>query len=200
MLYEITAILNRFLLTFVALVSAVPAVKLLFVPLPTAPLRRARCAAVGVVTGALAVLAHTSADGHLPDAGLVFSLVALLTWACSGFARHELTPGRLLALIGGGQLAMHLMMSLASSRHEHEPDPARMVVSHVLATALTVAVLAVAERTVLTVARAIASVLPRRLTPLPATAPLVVASPRRVPTMIVLLDVPSWRGPPAEQV
>lgn len=154
-----------------------------------------------MVTGALAVLAHSSADGHLPDAGLVFSLVALLTWACAGFARHELTPGRLLVLVGGGQLAMHLMVSLAVSRHEqHEPDPTRMLAAHVVATLLTVAVLAAAERTVLTVARAIASVLPRRLTPLPATAPLLVATPRRVPTTIVFLDVLSWRGPPAEQV
>ncbi|MBM7864384.1 hypothetical protein [Lentzea nigeriaca] len=169
-------------------------------PLPTAPLRRARCAAVGVVTGALAVFAHTSADGHLPDSGLVFSLVALLTWACSGFARRELTPGRLLVLMGGGQLATHLVLSLASSRHEHEPDPSRMVAAHVVATALTVAVLAVAERTVLMVARALASVLPRRLTPLPASAPLVVATPRVVPAEVVFLDVLSWRGPPAEQV
>lgn len=168
--------------------------------LPTAPLRRARCAAVGVVTGALAVLAHSTADGRLPDAGLVFSLVALLTWACTGFARHELTPGRLLLLVGGGQLAMHVLVSLAVSRHEHEGSPARMVASHVVATVLTVVVLAVAERTVLAVARAIASVLPRRLTPLPATAPLVVATPRRLPAAVVFLDVLSWRGPPAEQV
>jgi hypothetical protein len=170
------------------------------VTLPPLPLRRARCAAVGVVTGALAVLAHSSADGRLPDAGLVFSLVALLTWACAGFARHELTPGRLLVLVGGGQLAMHLMVSLAVSRHAHEPDPSRMLAAHVVATLLTVAVLAAAERTVLAVARAIASVLPRRLTPLPATARLVVATPSRVPTAIVFLDVLSWRGPPAEQV
>lgn len=146
------------------------------------------------------MLAHSSADGRLPDAGLVFSLVALLTWACAGFARHELTPGRLLMLVGGGQLAMHLMVSVALSRHPHEPDPSRMVASHVVATALTVVVLTVAERTVLSVARAIASALPRRLTPLPATAPLVVATPRHVPAAIVLLDVLSWRGPPAEQV
>jgi hypothetical protein len=102
-------------------------------------------------------------------------------------------------LVGGGQLAMHLMVSLATSRHSHEPDPSRMVAAHVVATALAVAVLAVAERTVLSVARAITSVLPRRLTPLPATAPLVVATPRRVPATIVLLDALSWRGPPAEQ-
>lgn len=153
-----------------------------------------------MVTGALAVVAHSSADGRLPDAGLVFSLVALLTWACAGFARHELTAGRLLVLVGGGQLAMHLMVSLAASRHAHEPDPSRMLAAHVVATLLTVAVLAAAERTVLSVARAIASVLPRRLTPLPATAPLVVATPRRGPATIVLLDVLSWRGPPAEQV
>jgi hypothetical protein len=154
---------------------------------------------VGVVTGALAVLAHSSADGHLPDAGLVFSLVALLTWACAGFARRELTPGRMLVLIGGGQLAMHFMMSLAASRHEHD-DPSRMVAAHVVATVLTVAILAVAERTVLALARAVASVLPRRLTPLPATAPLVVATPRITPAVVVFLDVLSWRGPPAEQV
>ncbi|WP_434445668.1 hypothetical protein [Lentzea sp. E54] len=168
--------------------------------LPTAPLRRTRCAAVGVVNGTLAVLAHSSADGRLPDAGLVFSLVALLTWATTGFARHELTWTRLLVLIGGGQLAMHVLVSLAVSRHDHAPDPAHMIASHVLATVLAVAVLTAAERTVLTLARAIAAALPRRFTVLPATAPLVVATPSRRPASIVFLDVLSWRGPPAEQV
>lgn len=182
------------------MVSVDSAAKLLVVPLPTAPLRRARCAAVGIANGTLAVLAHSSADGRLPDAGLIFSLVALLTWATTGFARHELTAGRLLLLIGGGQLAMHLLVSLAVSRHEHAANPLHMVASHVLATALAVAVLTVAERTVLALARAIASVLPRRLTPLPATAPLLVATPRLAPATIVFLDVLSWRGPPAEQV
>ncbi|WP_143116153.1 hypothetical protein [Lentzea xinjiangensis] len=168
--------------------------------MPTAPLRRVRCAAVGVVTAALAVLAHTNADGHLPDAGLVFSLVALLTWATTGFARHELTAGRLLALVGGGQLAMHLVLSLAVSRHEHVPDTSDMVASHVVATALTVGVLAGAERSVLALVRAVAAALPRRLAALPASAPLLVATPARVAATVVLLDVPSWRGPPAGQV
>ncbi|MGI5507134.1 hypothetical protein [Lentzea sp. CA-135723] len=167
--------------------------------LPTAPLRRARCAAVGVVNGSLAVLAHSSADGHLPDAGLVFSLVALLTWATTGFAKHELTWQRLLLLIGGGQLAMHVLVSLAAFRHVHEAEPARMLTSHVLATAVTVAVLAAAERTVLTLARAIAAALPRRLTALPASAPLGVCTPSAAPAAVVL-TVPLWRGPPAEQV
>ncbi|MET9226277.1 hypothetical protein [Lentzea sp. NPDC003310] len=168
--------------------------------LPTAPLRRARCAAVGVVNGSLAVLAHSSADGRLPDAGLVFSLVALLTWATTGFARHELTWQRLLLLIGGGQLAMHVLVSLAAFRHAHEAEPSRMLASHVLATVLTVAVLATAERTVLALARAVAATLPRRITALPASAPLVVATPSLAPAAVVLLDVLSWRGPPAEQV
>ncbi|SDO29455.1 hypothetical protein [Lentzea jiangxiensis] len=167
--------------------------------LPTAPLRRARCAVVGVVNGTLAVLAHSNADGELPDAGLVFSLVGLLAWATSGFARHELTWTRLLLLIGGGQAAMHVLVSLAVSRHEHPANPAHMIVSHVLATALAVALLTFAERTVLALARAVASVLPRRPVPLPASAPLVVATPARVPVTTVLPAVLSWRGPPAEQ-
>ncbi|MDX8149036.1 hypothetical protein SK854_43435 [Lentzea sp. BCCO 10_0061] len=169
-------------------------------PLPTAPLRRARCAAVGIVNGTLAVLAHSSADGQLPDAGLLFSLVALLTWATTGFARHELTWQRLLLLIGGGQLAMHVLVSLAAFRHAHEAEPSRMIASHVVATALTVVVLAAAERSILTLARAVKATLPRRLAVLPATAPLVVATPSLAPTAIVFLDVLSWRGPPAEQV
>ncbi|WP_394618014.1 hypothetical protein JNUCC0626_02605 [Lentzea sp. JNUCC 0626] len=168
-------------------------------PLPTAPLRRARCAAVGVVNGSLAVLAHSGADGQLPDAGLVFSLVGLLTWATAGFARHELTWQRLLLLIGGGQLAMHALVSLAAFRHVHEAEPVRMLMAHVAATVVTVAVLATAERTVLALARAIAAVLPRRLPALPASAPLGVATPSIARTAVVL-HVLSWRGPPAEQV
>jgi len=151
-----------------------------------------------MTTGALAVLAHSSADGHMPDAGLVFSLIALLTWATSGFARHELTPARLLLLVGGGQLAMHLMLELASTRHDHV-SVERMTAAHVVATVLVVAVLAVAERTVLGLARALASALPRKLTAIPATAPLAVPVYRHVPATSVVLDVPSWRGPPAEQ-
>jgi hypothetical protein len=75
-----------------------------------------------------------------------------------------------------------------------------MVAAHVAATVLTVVVLAVAERTVLALARAVASVLPRRPAPLPATAPLVAVTPRPLPAAVVFLDVLSWRGPPAEQV
>ncbi|SMC90514.1 hypothetical protein SAMN05660733_02556 [Lentzea albidocapillata] len=181
------------------MVSTNSVAKLLVMTLPTAPLRRARCAAAGIVNGTLAVVAHSSADGRLPDAGLVLSLVALLTWATAGFARHELTWRKLLLLIGGGQLAMHVLVSLAAFRHTHEAEPARMIASHVVATALTVVVLAVAERSVLALARAVTSALPRRLTVLPATAPLVVATPSLAPTAIVFLTVLSWRGPPAEQ-
>ncbi len=157
-----------------------------------------RCGAVGLTTGALAVVAHSGADGHMPDAGLVFSLVALLTWAVSGLARHELTPARLLVLVGGGQLAMHSMLELASSRHDHV-SVERMTAAHVVATAVVVGVLAVAERTVLGLARALVSLLPRKLTPFVATAPLAVPVHRHVPATAVVLDVLSWRGPPAEQ-
>ncbi|MGZ3146597.1 hypothetical protein ACVDFE_32320 [Lentzea chajnantorensis] len=156
-----------------------------------------------MTTGALAVLAHSSADGHLPDAGLVFSLVALLTWAVGGLARRELTPARLLALVGGGQLAMHLVLELASSRHDHVSagyvSAERMTAAHVVATAVVVGALAVAERTVLGLARTLASLLPRKLTPFVATAPLSVPVYRHVPAAPVVLDVLSWRGPPAEQ-
>jgi hypothetical protein len=151
-----------------------------------------------LTTGALAVVAHSGADGHMPDAGLVFSLVALLTWAVSGLARHELTPARLLVLVGGGQLAMHLVLELASSRHDHV-SVERMTAAHVVATAVVVGVLAVAERTVLGLARALASLLPRKLTPFVATAPLAVPVYRHVLVTAVVLDVVSWRGPPAGQ-
>ncbi|KOV85525.1 hypothetical protein ADL03_13245 [Nocardia sp. NRRL S-836] len=161
-------------------------------------MRRVRCGAVGTTTGALAVLAHSGADGHLPDAGLVFSLVALLTWAVSGLARHELTPARLLVLVGGGQLAMHSMLVLASARHDHV-SVERMTAAHVLATAVVVGVLAVAERSVLGLARVLASLLPRKLTPFVATAPLTVPVYRHLPAAAVVLDVLSWRGPPAGQ-
>lgn len=166
--------------------------------LPTAPARRVRGGAVGLCTGALAVFAHTSADGTLPHVGVVVPLVTLLTWATSGLARRELTVGSLVLLIAGGQLAMHLAMSLAT---HHTGNPRTMLAAHVLATAVVVLVLAGAERTVCALARAIESVLPTKFTPLPATAPLAAPAPepRHVTTSVVSLDVLSWRGPPAEQ-
>lgn len=151
-----------------------------------------------MTTGALAVLAHSSADGRMPDAGLVFSLVALLTWATAGIARHELTPARLLMLVGGGQLAMHLMLELASTRHDHV-SVERMTTAHVVATVAVVAVLVLAERTVLGLARVLASVLPRPLTQFVATAPLAVPVYRHAPVTHVVLGMLLWRGPPAEQ-
>lgn len=172
-------------------------------PTPTDRLmRRLRGVAVGLLTGVLAACAHVAADGRLPDLGVVAPLVGLLAWTASAFARRELTPARILALVGGGQLAMHVSLVLASHPHgAHLSTSGPMVSAHVVATLAVVAALAGAERSLFALTAAIAAVLPRRLTPLPVAAPLVIGvapvPAQHVVAPVLLRDVLSWRGPPA---
>ncbi|HEX6339663.1 hypothetical protein [Umezawaea sp.] len=167
--------------------------------------RLLRGGVAGAATGALAVVAHVEANGALPGAGLVVLPVLLLAAAASALGGRERGPAQILALVGAGQFAMHLLMSLAAARaHDHGAQPfdsgPLMPVAHVLATLAVVAVLAGAERAVFAVTAALASVLPRKLGPVPVTGPLrtVVAESARSPVSGVARGGgPTRRGPPA---
>jgi hypothetical protein len=164
----------------------------------------------GLATGVLAVSAHVGANGRLPSVPLTVLLIALVAWAASGLAGRERGPLAILALLGTGQVAVHVLLTLTSAdaradHHAHghtatgEPEP--MVAAHVVATLALTVVLRCAERALFALTAAIGSVLPRRLAPLPATAPLAILFPAAPP----FLPVPgeprrtalSRRGPPA---
>ncbi|MEO6089135.1 MAG: hypothetical protein ABIQ18_39085 [Umezawaea sp.] len=165
--------------------------------------RLLRGGVAGAATGALAVVAHVEGNGALPGVGPVALPVLLLTAVAMGLAGRERGPAQLLLLVGAGQLAMHLLMSLTSARGvghgEHTIDTGPlMVAAHVLATLVVVAVLAGAERAVFAVAEALSSVLPRKVNAAPVPGPLrtVVASAWIPKVAVARCGEPTRRGPP----
>jgi hypothetical protein len=165
--------------------------------------RLLRGGAAGVATGVLAVVAHVVAEGVLPSAGLVVAPVLLLAVAAAGLAGRERGPAQVLALVGAGQLAMHVLMSLDASPHDHGARSTAsgplMVAWHAVATLVVVAVLAGAERAVFAVAEALASALPRKTNAAPVTGPLrtaAVAAGWIPETGVARCGEPTRRGPP----
>ncbi|WET82680.1 hypothetical protein P3102_16445 [Amycolatopsis sp. QT-25] len=174
-------------------------------PTPTrGPARRLRGGAVGVLTGTLATGAHVGTSGRVPDLGVVVLLVALLSWVAYAFAGRRRGPLAILGLVAGGQVAMHACLTFLTwqshSRHTEAPDNGlAMAAGHAAATLVVVVVLAGAEQVLFALTALIASVLPRRPAPRPATAPLRIRVPLAVefPASEALLrDVLSRRGPP----
>lgn len=157
-----------------------------------------------MLTGALATVAHVGADGRTPDLGVVVLLVALLSWVAYAFAGRERGPVTILAMVGGGQLAMHAALTyLAWESHAGhsgaQANTAQMTGAHAVATLVVVALLAGAERVLFALTKLIASVLPRKLAPQPAASPLRICAflTMEYPaTEALLRDVLSRRGPP----
>ncbi len=169
------------------------------------PVRRLRGGAVGVLTGILATGAHFGTSGRVPDLGVIVLLVALLSWVAYAFAGRQRGPLAILCLVAGGQAAMHVSLAFLTweshAHHAETPDNGLlMTAGHAAATLVVVTVLAGAERMLFALTTLIASVLPRRVTPRPATAPLRIHVPLAVKypaTEALLRDVLSRRGPPA---
>ncbi len=159
---------------------------------------------MGLLTGILATGAHLGANGRVPDLGLVVLLIALLSWVAYAFAGRRRGPLVILGLVAGGQLAMHASLTfLAWEAHSHHAETSEngllMTAGHAISTLVVVAVLAGAERVLFALMTLIASVLPRRLAPRLATAPLRIHVPLAVEhpaTEALLRDVLSRRGPP----
>ncbi len=158
-----------------------------------------RCGAVGLSTGLLAVLAHASGGGHLPSLPHVLAFALAIAWTCVPLTDRQLGFTELLSLVGVVQVAAHVFLALLS-RQPHEVLPApSTVLAHVAATAIVVAALAGFEQALFRLAAALASVLPRRLTPPPAFAPLripIAAHPQHPLSEVLRRRTLPRRGPP----
>ncbi|MCP2260564.1 hypothetical protein LX15_004282 [Streptoalloteichus tenebrarius] len=166
----------------------------------------ARGVALAVSSATLAVAAHAAAGGSVPDTGLAAVLTVLLAGAGTALADRRRGPVAILAALGGSQFLLHVLLQ-ALAGHGHGPhhalpgfDPGLMTAAHVGAALLTAGLLLGAERSVFAVATALAMLLPRRLSPLPAWAPLrpvtVPAEPVSPPFSVLLRRVVARRGPP----
>ncbi|WP_306748348.1 hypothetical protein [Saccharothrix yanglingensis] len=169
-------------------------------PAPTRGAARVvRCGAVGVSTGLLAVLAHAAGGGHLPSPPHVLVFALSIGCACAPLTDRRLGFGDLLGLVGAVQVAAHVLLAVLS-RHERDlVPPPSMLLAHVLATAVVVSALAGFEGAVFRLAAALAAVLPRRLAPQPAAAPLripIAAHPDHPLSDVLRRRAVPRRGPP----
>lgn len=158
---------------------------------------------LAVSSGALAIAAHTVAGGRAPDTGLAVVLVLLLAGAGTALADRRRGAVAIIATLGGSQLALHLLLTVLST-HTHDAvsavDPVAMTSAHTLAALATGGLLAGAESAVFALVSALALLLPTRLAPPPADAPLRLALPSEpigLPLLAVLFGrVLTRRGPP----
>lgn len=158
-----------------------------------------RCGAVGLSTGLLAVLAHASGGGHLPALPHVLVFALAMAWTCVPLTDRQLGFAELLGLVGVVQVAAHVFLALLS-RHPGSVLPApSMLLAHVVATTIVVSALTGFEQAVFRLAAALASVLPRRLSPPPAVAPLRIPiaahAPHPLSEVLRRRTLPR-RGPP----
>ena len=158
----------------------------------------------GLVTAGLSTLliavGHVVGGGAVPDLGVLLVLFPLLTGAVVGLAHRCRSTSATLALLAGGQYALHVLLGLL---HPHADvagrNPLTMFALHAVATVVVAALLRYADRAVAAVAAALRRALPRRPFVPPADAPLpqwrpAGATPRLRPAQVYAL--PTRRGPP----
>ncbi|WP_231743526.1 hypothetical protein [Mycobacterium sp. GA-2829] len=90
---------------------------------------------VGACSGLFAVAAHATAGGEVPT-GPTLVLVALVCAAVGALAGADGQgpPGRIVALVGAGQLLTHVALAVTAGHHGHSVLPsAPMLLAHALA-------------------------------------------------------------------
>jgi hypothetical protein len=152
---------------------------------------------LAVSSGGLASTAHALAGGGAPDTALTLLLTMLVGWTGAGLAEKTRGPLGVLAVLGGAQVAMHLVLSGMMSHGLPSPG---MVLAHAGATAATALLLSHAESLLLAAAAGIRRLLPvvHRCLPVPAgPAPVPIRSTGNTALFSVLVRrVYGRRGPP----
>jgi len=156
------------------------------------------------VSAALAVAAHAAAGGGLPSTGTAVVLTAVLAGAGVALADRRRGFRSILAVVGAGQLGMHVLLDQFGHAHAGTDVSALMVVTHAVAAVAVAMLLAGAERSVFAVVAVLRWLLGGALTaprPLPVTASPSRPAPASVPPGSITLDVllrraNARRGPP----
>lgn len=148
-------------------------------------IRALRGGLLAVTSGGLAVAAHTVAGGQAPDTALAVVLTGLLAGAGTALADRRRGLPAILAVLGSSQVALHVLLT-ALSTHPHGSgiaavDPLAMTIAHIAAALGAAWLLADAESAVFALFSALTMLLPKRLAPLPAVAPLWTATPAPAP-------------------
>jgi hypothetical protein len=115
-------------------------------------LRGVRAGLLAAVVVGLSLVSHRLAGGAAPGAVPVLVLVMLTAVAIRGLLRSRLALGRLLCLLGLGQLLLHYAFEqcallVAAPAHTHAADaPGPMLAAHVVATFAVSVILTHADR------------------------------------------------------
>ncbi|MCP2169045.1 hypothetical protein [Goodfellowiella coeruleoviolacea] len=190
--------------------------------------RALRAGLLAVSSAALTVTAHGLAGGALPEVGLPVLFTVALAGAGTAVADRRQGLIGIAATLGASQVGQHVLLSLLGHDHPAEPPVTAspttaspgtgtdvpgltassgwMTLAHVLAALLTALLLARAETAVFAIAAALALLLPRRLCPPPAWAPLRLSA---IPAIragsgsaldVLLRRAHRRRGPPVRRM
>jgi hypothetical protein len=158
----------------------------------------------GLATAGLSTLliavGHVLGGGALPDLAVLAVLFPLLTGAVVGLADRCRTTAATVAVLAGGQYALHVLLGVL---HPHGsvagPSAVTMFALHAAATVVVALLLRHADRALVAAGSAVRRMLPRRPFVPPADAPLPPlrgAVARQLPRRRALAVVPARRGPP----
>jgi hypothetical protein len=81
-------------------------------------MRVVRGGLLAISSAALAVSAHVLADGGLPDAAMTVLLTVLIGWTATALAAKTRGPVPTVAVLGAGQLVMHVVLSTLATHPE----------------------------------------------------------------------------------
>jgi hypothetical protein len=160
---------------------------------------------LAVTSGALTITAHALADGGLPDLPLTFLLTALLGWTATALAGKARGPVATIAVLGGGQLVMHLVLTTLMVEDHGGPAPMTggftMMAAHSVATLVIALLLAKADSLLLAALSCLRALMPLLTLTLPvpsaASAPVLAlpAGPGHL-VGVDLRQIRGRRGPP----
>ncbi len=157
-----------------------------------------RGAALALTSATLTIAAHGLGGGELSEFIHALPLVVLIAFAAASLADKRTGKLSVIAGLGTAQLAQHLLLTWVN--HEHTNTlTGQMFVAHLVAATLTGLLLFHAENALFRLFAAVTRLIPRRLTPLPAVAPVrtFTSTPHVQRTYAVELSrAHGRRGPP----
>lgn len=156
-----------------------------------------RGALLATSSAGLAVMAHTLADGDLPDASMTVVLTLVVGWAGAALAKKTTGFRGVLAALGAAQLGMHVVLTGLMG---HLVPSGGMMLAHTGATVATALLQAHAEAMLLAAAASLWFLLPVvwRPAPVPARPGRPQVRPRAGSPLasVLLTRVHRRRGPP----
>lgn len=171
-----------------------------------------RATLLAAFSALLTAAGHVAGGGRLPDLTMLAVLLPLLAGLFTAVAERYRSPLGTIAVLGSGQLALHLLIEVLNPTHtaHHAAATAEwdlggtagwgMLAMHALATLVTAAALRFADRAVAAIAAALGRIVPRRPRPLGADRPLAsMATPGPAVTLRLasaLAAARVRRGPP----